>query len=159
MTLFLLSIPYFCWHSVFSDDCKFYRESILADDLWISSDIAFLTITCVTHDYFCYRFDASIVNSLTLSIPYVDCHSVFIDDFKVYSYSVFAADLSISGDITFLTIPWIYRHSIFAIDLMRSSWIHWRYRFHTSSVTQYSLAISRFTVTLFSLTIYGSAVT
>jgi hypothetical protein len=45
------------------------------------------------------------VNSLTLSIPYVGCHSVFIDDFKVYSYSVFAADLSISGDITFLTIP------------------------------------------------------
>jgi hypothetical protein len=42
--------------------------------------------------YFCYRFDASIVNSLTLWIPLVSCHSIFIDDFKVYSDAVFAAD-------------------------------------------------------------------
>jgi len=38
------------WHSVFSDDFKFYSESVFADYLWISSDIAFLTIPCVGHD-------------------------------------------------------------------------------------------------------------
>ena len=43
--------------------------------------------------YFCYRFHASVLNSLTLSIPYVGCHSVFVDDFMVYSDSVFAEDL------------------------------------------------------------------
>jgi hypothetical protein len=43
--------------------------------------------------YFCYRFHASVLNSLTLSIPYVGCHSVFVDDFMVYNDSVFAEDL------------------------------------------------------------------
>jgi hypothetical protein len=31
--------------------------------------------------YFCYRFDVSVGNSLTLSLLYASCHSVFIDDF------------------------------------------------------------------------------
>jgi hypothetical protein len=109
--------------------------------------------------YFCYQFDASIVNSLTLSIPCVDYHSVFIVDFEFNSDSVFIGDLWISKDITFLRIPWVFYDFIFSIVLMRSSWIHWRCRFHTSAVTQYSLMISRSKVTLFSLTIYGSAVT
>jgi hypothetical protein len=109
--------------------------------------------------YFCYRFDASFVNSLMLSIPYVDCHSVFIVDFKFHRYSVFTGDLWISSDIAFLAIPCVAHDSIVAIDLMRSSWIHWRCRFHTSADTQYSLMISRSIVTLFSLTIYGLAVT
>jgi hypothetical protein len=56
------------WHSVF-DDSK--RQT------WI---------------YFSYRFYASLVNSLTLSTPYVSCHSYFIGDFKVNSHSVFADD-------------------------------------------------------------------
>jgi len=43
--------------------------------------------------YFCYRLDASFVNSVTLSIPYVGCHSVFIDDFKFYRDIVYADDL------------------------------------------------------------------
>jgi hypothetical protein len=30
---------------------------------------------------------------LLLSIPYVGCHSPFIDDYKVYKDSVFADDL------------------------------------------------------------------
>jgi hypothetical protein len=109
--------------------------------------------------YFWYLFDASVVNSLTLSIPCCTCHSVFIDDFKVYGYSVLAADLWISRDITFLTIPCVGHDSIFSIDLMRQSWIHWRCRFHAVAVTQYSLTISRSTLTLFLPAIYGSAVT
>jgi hypothetical protein len=99
--------------------------------------------------YFCFRFDASVVNSLTMSIPWGMCHSVFIDDFKVYGYSVLAADLWISCDIAFLTIPWVGHDSIFSIDLMWRSWIYWRYRFHAVAVTQYSLTILRSTVTLF----------
>jgi hypothetical protein len=85
--------------------------------------------------YFFYRVDASVVNSLTLSIPYVGCHSVFIDNFKVYSYFVFASDLWIPRDISFVTIPLVSHDSIFAINLMRHSWIYWRCRFHTSVVT------------------------
>jgi hypothetical protein len=98
--------------------------------------------------YFFYRFDGSVVNSLTLSIPCCTCHSVFNDDFKVYGYSVLAADLWISRDIAFLTIPCDGRDSIFSIDLMRRSWIPWRCRFYAVAVAQYSLTISRSTVTL-----------
>jgi hypothetical protein len=109
--------------------------------------------------YFCYRFDASVVNSLTLLIPYGSYHSVFIDDFKVCSDSVFADDLWISSDIVFLTIPCVSYDFIFAIGLMRRSWIHLRYGFHTSAVTQFWMMISCPTATQFSLTIYGSVIT
>jgi len=109
--------------------------------------------------YFFYRFDASLVSSLTLSIPCGSCHSIFIDDFKAYCYSVLAADLWISRDIAFLTIPSVGHDSIFSIDLMHRSWVHWRCRFHSVALTQYLLTISRPTVTLFWPPIYGSAVT
>jgi len=99
------------------------------------------------------------MNSLTLSIPCGRCHSVFIDDFKVYSDPVFAADLWIRSDVAFLTIPCVSRDSIFAIDLMCRLCIRRRCRFHDVAVTQYSLTISRSTVTLFWPVIYGSAVT
>jgi hypothetical protein len=99
------------------------------------------------------------VNSLTLSITYVGCHTVFIDDFKVYSYFVFAGDLWISRDIAFLTIPCVSHEFIFAIDLMRRSSIHLRCRLNTSVVTLYSLTISMSTLTLFLPLICGLAVT
>jgi len=76
-----LLIPYGSCHSVFIEDFNVCSNSVLADDLWISDDIAFLKIPCFSHDYFCDRFHASVGNSLTLSIPYVSCHSVFIHDF------------------------------------------------------------------------------
>jgi hypothetical protein len=215
-----LSIPWGICHSIFIDDFKVCGESVLAADLWISRDIALLTIPYRDHDsifamywmrrswihwrcrwilylslsihwpfqglqllcvgrrfmdqpwhsvfdnymrrpwlYFCFPFDVSVVNSLTLSIPCCNCHSVFIDDFKVYGYSLLAGDLWISRDIAFLTIPCVGHDSIFAIYLMLPSWIHWRCRFHAVPVTQYSLTISRSTVTLFLPAIYGSAVT
>jgi hypothetical protein len=109
--------------------------------------------------YFCYWIHASVVNSVTLSIPYGSCHSVFNDDFLVYSDSVFANDFWIRSDIAFLTIPCVNYYSGFAIDLMHQSWIHWRCGFHTSAVTQFSITITRCTVILFSVTIYGSVVT
>jgi hypothetical protein len=105
--------------------------------------------------YFCYRFYASLVNSLTLSTPYVSCHSYFSGDFKVYGDSVFADDLWISTGIVCLTIPCLKHESIFSNGFMRPSWILWRCRLHTSAVTHTSVAISRSTVTLFSLTISG----
>jgi hypothetical protein len=36
-----------------------------------------------TRIYFCYWFHASLVNSLTLSTPYVSCHSYYSGDFRV----------------------------------------------------------------------------
>ena len=85
--------------------------------------------------YFCYRFYVLVVNSLTLSITYVSCHSLYIDDYKVCSDSVFANDLWIISDITFLTILCVSLYYTFAIDLMRRLWIHWRCRLHISVVT------------------------
>jgi hypothetical protein len=114
---------------------------------------------CQSWLYFCYRFDASVVNSLTLSITYVGCHSVIRDDFNFNKISVSSDDLWISRDIPLLTIQCVSHDSSFAIDLMLRSWIHWLCQLHTSAVIQYSLTISRSMVTLFLLAIYGSALT
>jgi len=105
------------------------------------------------------QFCASTMTPFLLSIPEVSWHSVFSDDFKFYSESFFADDLWISSDITFSTILCVGHDCIFAIDLMHRSWIHWRCQFHTSAVTQFLFMISRYTMTLFSLMIYGSAMT
>jgi len=56
------------WHSVFDDSMS---------QTWI---------------FFFYRFYASLVNSLTMSTPYISCHSYFSGDFKVYGDSVFTDD-------------------------------------------------------------------
>jgi hypothetical protein len=85
--------------------------------------------------YICYRLEASFMNSETLSILYVGCHSVFIVDLKFYKDVVLTDDLWINNDIAFLTIPCVSHDSIFAIDLMRWSRIHWCYLFHASAVT------------------------
>jgi hypothetical protein len=115
-----LSIPYVSCQSVFIDDFKVYRDVVFTDDLWINSDMVFFG-NSMHHPwlYFCYRFDASVVDSLMLSIPYVCCHSVFSDDFNVYRDSDCANDLCISSDLAFLTIPGVIHDSIFAIDLRR----------------------------------------
>ena len=108
----------------------YFRRRFI-DQLWHSSFDNSIRLPWL---YFCYRFDASFMNSLTMSIPYIDCHSVFIDDIKVYSDVVFADDLWISRDIAFLTIPCVMDDSIFAIELMHRSWIQWLCRFHTLGV-------------------------
>jgi hypothetical protein len=126
------------------------------DQPWQS---VFFILICRPWLYFCYLLNASVVTSLTLSIPCCTCLLVFIDDFKVSGYSILAANLWISRDTAYLTIPLVGHDSIFAFHLMRRSWIHWRCWFHVVPVTQYSLTISRSTVTLFWPPIYGSAVT
>jgi hypothetical protein len=176
MTLFLLSI--WCVVCEFSDAVHSIRQMSLSIHWWFQGlQLPYFRRRFMDQPwhnvfdnsmrrpwlYFCYRFDASIVNSWTLSIPcgschsvFIDdfkvyCHSVFIEDFKVYSYSILAGDLWIGRDIAFLTIPCVGHHSIFAINLMCLSWYHWHCRFHAAAITQYSLTISRSTVTLFSL--------
>ena len=121
------------WHSVFDDSMR---------QTWI---------------YFCYRFYAWLVNSLKLSTPHVSCYSYFNGDFKVNSHSLFADDFWSVGTQFSLTIPCVNDDSVFSIDFSRQPWISMRYRFHPSTVTQFSKMISRSTVTQFSLTIYGSA--
>jgi hypothetical protein len=135
--------------------CLCFRRWFM-DQPWHS---VFYNSMCEPWLYFCYWFDASFVYSLTLSITYIGCYSVFIDDFKFYSYSLFAGDLWINHHITFLTIPCVSHESIFAINLMRRSSIHLRCRFHTFAVTQFSVMISMSTETQFSLTICVSATT
>jgi hypothetical protein len=123
------------WHSVFDESMR---------QPWI---------------YFCYQFYASVLNSLTLSIPYVSFHLVLSDDFKVYSHSVFADDFRSVVTQCSLTIPRVHDDSFFSIDFMRQSWISFRCRFHASSVAQISMMISRSTLTQLSLMIYKSAMT
>ena len=129
-------------HSVLSDDFKFYSDSVFhwrfIDKPWHG---VFNNSIRQPWLYFCYWIHSLLVNSFTLSIPYVNCHSVFIEEFKVYSDYVFTDDLWISRDIVFLLFPCVNHSSSFAIDLMRWLWIHWRCPFHTSPVTQCSLTI------------------
>ena len=108
--------------------------------------------------YFFYRFmRRSWINWLCwLHMSALTQYSLMISRSIV---TVFTADLWISRDIAFLTIPCIGHDSIFAIDWMCRSWINWRCRLNTSAVTQHSIKISRSTVTLFSPPICGSAVT
>jgi hypothetical protein len=156
---FSLSILHVSCYSVFNEDLKVYNDSVFADDLWISHDIAFSTIPCITMNLF-LLLNACVGREFIYSIDSIrSCHSIFIDDFKVYSESVFADDLWISRDIAFLPIPCVSHDSSFAIDLIRRSWIHWLCRIQTSPVTQYAMTISRSTPTKFLLTIYGSVVT
>jgi len=121
------------WHSVFDDSMR---------QTWI---------------YFCYRFYASLVNSLKLSTPHVSCHSYFSGYFKVHCDSVFADDFWSVVTQFSLTIPCVNDDSVFSTDFTRQPWIRIRCRFYPSTVTQFSKMISRSTVTQFSLTIYGSA--
>jgi hypothetical protein len=119
------------WHSVFHDSMR---------QTWI---------------YFCYRFYASLVSSLTLSTPSVSCHSYFSGDFKVTSDSVFADDFWSVGTQFSLTIPCVNDDSVFSIDFFRQPWISIRCRFHPSPLTSFSKMIARSTVTQFSVTIYA----
>jgi hypothetical protein len=118
------------WHCVFDDSMR---------QTWI---------------YFCYRFYASLVSSLTLSTPYVSCHSYFSGNFKVTSHSIFAYDFWSVGTQFSLTIPCVNDDSFFSIDFIRQPCISIRCRFYPSAVIQFSKMISRSTVTQFSMMIY-----
>jgi hypothetical protein len=101
------------WHSVFHDSMR---------QTWI---------------YFCYRFHASVVNSLTVSTPYGNCHSYFSGDFRVYSDFVLADDFSSVVTQFSLAIPCVNDDSLFSFDFVRQPWISMRCRFQPSAVTQF----------------------
>jgi hypothetical protein len=84
--------------------------------------------------YFCYRLDVLVMNSLTLLIPYVNCNSVFSDDFKVYSDSVFVDDFWSVVTQFSLAIPCVNEDSVFCTDFIRPPWISFCCRFHASSI-------------------------
>jgi len=101
------------WHSVFDDSMR---------QTWI---------------YFCYRFHASVVNSLTVSTPYGSCHSYFSGDFRVYSDFVLGDDFSSVVTQFSLAIPCVNDDSLFSFDFVRQPWISMRCRFQPSAVTQF----------------------
>jgi len=82
--------------------------------------------------YFCYRFYASLVNSLTQSTPSVSCHSYFSGNIKVYVDSVFADDFWSVATQFSLTIPCVNDDSVFSNDFIRQPWISIRSRFYPS---------------------------
>jgi len=101
------------WHSVFDDSM------------------------CQTWIYFCYRFHASVVNSLTVSTSYGSCHSYFSGDFRVYSDFVLGDDFSSVGTQFSLAIPCVNDDSLFSFDFVRQPWISMCCRFHPSAVNQF----------------------
>jgi len=111
-----------------------------------------------TRIYFCYRFYASLVNSLTQSTPYVSCHSYFSGDLNVNTHSVFADDFWSVVTQFSLTIPFVNDDSVSFIDFIRQPWISIRCRFHSSLLTQFSKMISHPTVIQFSKMIPHSTV-
>jgi hypothetical protein len=119
------------WHSVFDDSMS---------QTWI---------------FFFYRFYASLVNSLTLSTPYVRGHSYFSGDFKVTSHFFFADYFWSVGTQFALTIPCVNDDSVFSNDFIRQPWISIRCPFYLSAMIQFSKIISRSSMTLFSVTIYA----
>jgi hypothetical protein len=142
--------------------CQFHTSAVIQFSVTISmsTETLFLTIPCVSQDsifaidfmrhswiHWCCRLHTSAIIQYSLMIS------------RSTVYCVFAGDLWISRDITFFTFPYVSHDSIFANDWMRCSWIQWHCPLHTSAVIQYSLTISRSTVTVFSLTLYGSPLT
>jgi hypothetical protein len=97
------------WHSVFDDSLR------------------------QTRIYFCYWFHASVVNSLTVSTPYVSCHSYFSVDFWVYSDFVLGDDFWSVVTQFSLAIPCLNGDSLFSFDFVRQPWIRMRCRFHSSA--------------------------
>jgi len=151
-----LSTPYISCHSYFSGDFKVNCHSLFVDDFWSVVTQFSLTIPCVKHEYvFAIGFMCRLWILLTLSTPYVSCHSYFSGDFKVYGDVVFADDFWSLGTQFSLTIPCVNDESVFSNDFTRQPWISIRCRFYPSAVTQFSKMFSRSTVTQFSVKIYA----
>ena len=99
--------------------------------------------------YFCYEIQVSVVNSFTLSIPYVSSHLVFIDNLKVYNNNVFAEDLWINTDIAFF------------YNSIRQPWLYFCYGIHVSVVNSFMLSIpyvSNHLVFIDDLKVYSNSV-
>jgi len=148
MTLFSLMISFlnrelvFAVHSIRQPGLNFQRWFLVLQ--WHSFRWRFMDQHCHSmfddsmHQiwiYFCYRFYASLVNSLTLSTPYISCQSYFSGDFKVYGDSVFPDDFWSVVTQFSLTIPCVNDDSVFSNDFIRQPWISICCGFHPSPLT------------------------
>jgi hypothetical protein len=146
MTLFLLSIPYMSWHSVFSDDFKFYRVSFR----WRFMDQPWHSV-----------FD----NSMHPSWLYVSIDSICQLSLSFQGWFLGLQRLSFRS--WFMDQYW---HNVFD-NSMRQPWLYFCYRFDVSVMKSFTLLFpyvsyhsvfsDEFNVyrTQFSLTIYRSAMT
>jgi hypothetical protein len=107
----------------------------------LAMNLFFLSIWCVGR-----AVDSTRQLSLTFQLWFQGLHRLcFRWRFLVRRDGVSLANPSVNDD------------SLFSIDFMLQSWISGRCRFHQSAATQFSKMISRSAVTLFSVTISGSA--
>jgi len=103
--------------------------------------------------YFCYRFYASLVNSLKLSTPHVSCHSYFSGDFKVNSHSLFADDFWSVVTQFSLLISFVNRELVCVVDSIHQPWLNFQrwflvllwlivcWRFHASNMNLFLLSV------------------
>jgi hypothetical protein len=136
VTQFSLTIPCVNYDSFFAIDlkrqawvsfsCWFLTSFVTQFSMMISRSIVTqfsLTIYRSVVTQFSLTTSGSPMTWFSLTISCVCRNSNFDDDFEVCS------------DIVFPTSPCVSHESIFAIDFMRLSWIHWHCRFHTSAFT------------------------
>jgi hypothetical protein len=166
------------WHSVFDDSmhqtwiyfcyrfyaplwilsrCRLHTSAVTHTSVAISRSpvtLFSLTISGRLGRSFHWRFHASTMTLFSQLISFVNRELVCAVDSISQPWLNFQRwFLVLVWLIVCLTIPCVKHESIFAIRFMRRSCILWRCRLHTSGVTHTSVAISRSTVTLFSLTI------
>ena len=127
-----LSIPYVSYHSDFSDDFKVYSDSVFTYDLWSTSDIAFLTIPCVSHDSIfaidfmrrsgihrrC-RFRTSVVTQFSLTISMFNVTQFSLTISGQYWHGFHRWFLASMMTLFSLLISCVHRELVFAVDFMR----------------------------------------
>jgi hypothetical protein len=169
MNLFLLSV--LCVAPEFGDAVDSIQSAVTHTSVAISRSTVTLFSLTISGRWWCsfhWRFHASTMTLFSLLISFVNRELVFAVDsirqpwlnfqrwFLVLQWLRFQIwFLVLLCQIVCLTIPCLKHESIFAIGFMRRSWIRWRCRLHKSALTHISVAISRSTLTLFSLTISG----
>jgi len=168
------------WHSVFDDSmrqkwiyfaigfmprswilwrCRLHTSAVTHTSVAISRSpvtLFSLTISGRLRRSFHWRFHASLMTLFSQLISFVNRELVCaVDSISQPWLNFHRWFLVLLWLIVYVTIPCVKHESIFAIGFMCRSLIRWRCRLHTSLVSHTLVVISRSTVTLFSLTIYG----
>ena len=112
-----------------------YSDPVFADDFWFGNDVVFTN--AFMHQrwlYFLFWFQASTVNWFSLSIPYVSYHSIFNDDFSVYSDSVFNYDFLVYSNSVFNADFCISSDVVFTHDFKPQRWLYFCCWFQVSTM-------------------------
>jgi len=121
-----MSIPYVRCHSFFIDDFTVYRDSVFADDLWISCDIGFLTASAMT----LYLLSiGSVVHEFGDAVDFIRRLSLSI-------HCRFQVLQGLCFHWRFVDQQW---HSVFD-NSMRQPWLYFCYRF--DALVENSLMLS-----------------